>query len=72
MSPMTAMMSTINPPPPIPCSARKPISCDMLCDRPARAEAMTKIATADCSMSLRPYWSESLPHSGVLAVEVSR
>ena len=36
------------------CSARVPINCAMLCDSPASADAATKIATADCSMSLRP------------------
>lgn len=71
MSPTIAIDSTISPPPPSPCSARKPMSCGMFCARPHRADPIRKSTMADWKSFLRPYWSPSLPHSGVAAVEAS-
>jgi hypothetical protein len=54
MSPMTAMVITISPPPPMPSSARKAMSCSMFCDRPHSAEPTRNTAIATCSTTLRP------------------
>ncbi|MCK7470956.1 MAG: hypothetical protein MZU95_09330 [Desulfomicrobium escambiense] len=44
----------------------------MFWDRPASADATTKMTTAVCSICLRPYRSEIFPQIGVLAVDASR
>lgn len=67
-----AIDSTISPPPPSPCNARKPISSPMFCDMPHSADPIRKITIAAWKSFLRPYWSPSLPHSGVAAVDASR
>ncbi|AKA08716.1 hypothetical protein SAZ_18065 [Streptomyces noursei ZPM] len=72
MSPTIAMDSTIRPPPPRPCRARKPISSPMFRARPQSTEPIRKITMAAWNSFLRPYWSPSLPHSGVAAVDASR
>ena len=72
MSPTIAIDSTISPPPPRPWRARKPISCGMFCAMPHSAEPIRKITMAVWKSFLRPYWSPSLPHRGVAAVEASR
>ena len=54
MSPITAIVVTISPPPPIPWSARKAISCAMFCASPHSAEPTRKITIAVWSTILRP------------------
>ena len=51
---MTAMTSTMRPPPPTPCRARVPMSCAMFCEAPASIEPMTNTTIDVCSISLRP------------------
>ena len=68
---MIAIDSTISPPPPMPCSARKEISSIMLCAWPHSAEPIRKIRMQIWKTVLRPNMSPSLPHSGVVAVEAS-
>lgn len=72
MSPTIAIDSTISPPPPRPCSARKAMSSPRLRERPHSAEPIRKITMTDWKSFFRPYMSPSLPHSGVAAVEASR
>ena len=72
MSPMTARVVTISPPPPRPWSARKAISSVMFWLSPHNADPTRKITIAVCSSRLRPYWSPSLPYSGPTTVEASR
>ena len=69
---MIAWVSTMSPPPPRPCRARNAISSKMLCDWPHSAEPIRKITIEAWNSVLRPYWSPSLPHSGVDAVVASR
>ncbi len=66
------MDSTISPPPPSPCTARKAISWVMSCAAPHSADPTRKITMAVWNSLLRPYWSPSLPHSGVAAVAARR
>ena len=54
MSPTTAIVVTIRPPPPIPCTARNAISWPMSCASPHSTEPMRKITIAVCSTILRP------------------
>ena len=54
MSPTTAIVVTIRPPPPIPWSARKAISWPMSCASPQSAEPTRKITIAVCRTILRP------------------
>ncbi len=67
-----AWASTIRPPPPSPCSARNAISSIMFWARPHSAEPIRKTTIAAWNRPLRPYWSPSLPHSGVEAVVANR
>lgn len=67
-----AIDSTMSPPPPSPWRARKPISWGMFWATPQSAEPIRKITIAVWKSFLRPYWSPSLPHSGVAAVAASR
>ena len=69
MSPMVAITPTIRPPAPSPCSARNKISWSIVCERPDSADPIRKITIAVISQRLRPYWSPSLPYSGVVIVE---
>src|SRR5579875_510150 len=69
---MIAWAVTIRPPPPNPCTARKPISSTILRLRPDSADPIRKIAIAASNMCLRPYRSPSLPHIGVETVDASR
>ncbi len=71
MSPTIAMDSTISPPPPSPWRARKPISWGMSWASPHSADPIRKRTMAYWKSLLRPYWSPSLPHSGVAAVAAS-
>lgn len=71
-SPTIAIDSTMSPPPPSPWSARNPISWGMFWAIPQSAEPIRKITIAVWKSFLRPYWSPSLPHSGVAAVAASR
>ena len=72
MLPTMAWVSTMRPPPPIPCSARNAISSPMLWDSPDSAEPIRKITIAVMNRYLRPYWSPSLPHTWVVAVLARR
>ena len=67
---MVASAPTMSPPAPTPCSARNAISWSIECDTPDSAEPIRKITMAIMSSRLRPYWSPSLPYSGVAMVEV--
>ena len=71
MSPTMAWASTIRPPPPTPCSARNAISSLMLRESPDSAEPIRKMTIAAMNRYFRPYWSPSLPHTGVVAVVAS-
>jgi hypothetical protein len=53
-TPIAALVVTINPPPPRPCSARKAISDVMFHASPHNAEPTRKITIAVCSTGLRP------------------
>jgi hypothetical protein len=44
----------------------------MFCDRPDSIEPARKMTIAAWKVPRRPYRSDSLPHSGVTAVEVNR
>jgi hypothetical protein len=68
-SPTMACASTISPPPPSPWIARKTMSWVMLWLSPHSAEPARKMTIAARKSLLRPYWSPSLPHSGVETVE---
>ena len=72
MSPMIACAPTIKPPAPIPCSARKPISCPIDCESPASIEPTRKITIAARKTGFRPRMSPSFPYSGVEIVDASR
>lgn len=48
------------------------MSCVMSCAMPHSAEPTRKITIAAWNSRLRPYWSPSLPHSGVAAVTARR
>ena len=58
-------------PPPMPCSARQPISHSTVGARPLSSEPMVKILTPASSSGLRPYMSLSLPASGTVTVVVN-
>ena len=72
MSPTIACAPTISPPPPRPWTARKAMSSIMLWLSPERIEPTRKITIAAWKKTLRPYWSPSLPQSGVETVAASR
>lgn len=67
-----AMESTISPPPPSPWRARNPMSCGMSWATPQSTEPARKITMAVWNSFFRPYWSPSLPQSGVAAVAARR
>ena len=48
------------------------MSCTRVCDSPQSADPIRKITIDAWNSRLRPYWSPSLPHSGVEAVVASR
>jgi len=54
MSPIAAVVVTISPPPPRPCSARNAISDVMFHASPHSAEPTRKMTIATCSTRLRP------------------
>ena len=54
MSPMTAIVVTIRPPPPIPWSARNAISSPMFCASPHSAEPIRKMTIAAWRTIRRP------------------
>ena len=70
--PTIAWAPTISPPPPSPWMARKAISSIMVWLSPDRIEPTRKMMIAAWKNTLRPYWSPSLPHSGVETVAASR
>ena len=72
MSPRMAKASAWMPPPPTPCTARKPMSWPIDCAAPQRSEPTRKMAIVVWKMRLRPYRSDSLPSNGVLMVDVTR
>lgn len=57
---------------PIPWNSRATISQVMSVAKPAATDEQMKITSAVWNSSLRPHTSESLPHTGVDAVMVSR
>ena len=67
-----AWAPTIRPPLPSPCTARNAMSSNIDVLIPARIEPATKITIAAWKKIFRPYWSPSLPHSGVDTVMASR
>jgi hypothetical protein len=71
-SPMMVCAPTMRPPPPKPCRARNAMSSVIVWLRPHNAEPTTKITIDAWKKIFRPYWSPSLPHSGVDTVEESR
>ena len=52
--------------------ARNAISSIIECDRPDSTDPARKITIAAWKNTFRPYWSPSLPHSGVDTVVASR
>ena len=72
MSPTMACAPTIRPPAPRPWTARNAISSNIDWLRPDRIEPIRKITIAAWKKIFRPYWSPSLPHSGVDTVVASR
>jgi hypothetical protein len=72
MSPTTAIVTTISPPAPSPWSPRKTINSVMFWLIPQSAEPTRKMTIADCSTTLRPYWSPSFPYTGPATVEDSK
>src|SRR5258708_15479601 len=72
MSRPIAWAPTIRPPPPRPWIARNAMSSTMEWLSPARIEPTRKITIAPWKKIFLPYWSPSLPHSGVDTVVASR
>ena len=72
MSPTIAWAPTIRPPLPRPCTARNAISSIIEWLSPDSTEPIRKITIAAWKNIFRPYWSPSLPHSGVDTVVASR
>ncbi len=68
---MVAMAPVSSPPAPRPWIARNAISWSIECASPDSAEPARKMTIAIMSQRLRPYWSPSLPYSGVVTVEAS-
>ena len=68
-SPTIACAPIISPPPPMPWIARNTISSRIEVLSPDSTDPTRKITMAAWKKTLRPYWSPSLPHSGVEAVE---
>ena len=71
-SPMIAWVPTNRPPPPSPWIARKAMSSVIVWLSPDRMDPTRKMMIAAWKNPLRPYWSPSLPHNGVEAVDESR
>ena len=67
-----ACAPTIRPPEPRPWTARNAISMIIELDRPDRTEPTRKMTIEAWKKIFRPYWSPSLPQSGVDTVEASR
>ena len=72
MSPTIACAPTIRPPLPRPCTARNAMSSIIEVLRPDSTEPIRKMTIAAWKKIFRPYWSPSLPHSGVDTVAASR
>ena len=60
-SPMTARATGKSAPAPRPCTARKPTSCHISREKPAKIEPTRNTATANSSTGRRPKRSDSLP-----------
>lgn len=69
---MSAWAPTISPPPPIPCSARKAMSCGMDAASPHSTAPTTNAPIAACMTGLRPNRSPSLPYMGMTTVAATR
>ncbi len=54
MSPMVEKAMLMSAPPPMPCRARKAMSCGMFCERPLRTLASVNTTMPNCRMCLRP------------------
>ena len=67
-----AWAPTMSPPAPSPCTARNAMSSNIDWLSPDRIEPIRKITIAAWKKIFRPYWSPSLPHSGVDTVVASR
>jgi hypothetical protein len=61
-----------SPPPPIPCKARPRMSTHMAGASPQATEPTTKMLMDSSRIVRRPWISESLPNSGVVAVAARR
>ena len=72
MSPTMAWAPTIRPPLPRPWIARNAMSSNIDWLSPDSTEPTRKITIAAWKKIFRPYWSPSLPHSGVETVVASR
>ena len=68
---MMIWASGMKPPEPRPWIARNTISWNMLCAKPHSTEPTRKVIKAVKIIGRRPYWSASLPYSGMVAVEAS-
>ena len=71
-SAMTAMTSTISPPPPMPCRARVPISCTIDCESPASADADDEHDNGDLQHELAPVEVRDLAPDGSACSGASR
>ena len=72
MSAIIAVAVTVRPPPPMPCSARDPISQLIDSERPASIEATVNSAMLPMKIDLRPNRSPNLPPRIVAMVWVRR
>ena len=72
MSPTTAIVVTISPPPPSPWSARNAISSAMFCASPQSAEPTRKITIADLEHDLAAVEVAELPVQRADDVDASR
>jgi hypothetical protein len=72
MSAMITWLRAASPPAPMPCTARKAISVDVSCEKPAAAVASTKSTMASWISSLRLNRSASFPQIGVEIAVVRR
>jgi hypothetical protein len=68
---ITTCANAVSPPAPTPCTTRLPISTPMSPANPATSEPTTNIDSDSWTSSFLLYRSESLPHSGTVAVIAS-
>ena len=72
MSRMMARDTTIPAPVDKPCTARKKISCPMLCDSAHPTEATVKAATPQSTTGRRPKLSEMAPWNRLMKAKPNR